>query len=298
MTITSGDLDTGGRANPVRFPGSFLDEEDKSPTRALNLMKNVSDGSVDGTVKMIVSDEKIENSHKIPYFIMSEGQIVGAVKLGHAFDITESDYDLMKGLHGLPEGGCPEGGAYGYRIKAIESFEELVKVKTEQNGLVVDVEAYLPNNVIKMMPVQKSTEERIVASAVLVPGVTDLHDEIYDEEVVRAAAYYFLEHYMMDDDHGIDVMHDGEIVPEAIRPVQSFVLDEERTYDVEVPALDDDHPAKEMKTLTFPKGTWIMYARIISDTLWGKVKTGDYKSWSIAGLARVVELRKILGRAA
>lgn len=299
MAITTGDLDAGGRAAAARFPGSFLDDEDNQPFQALNLQKSSAEGSIAGSVKMFVLDEEIENSHTRPFFVMSEGQIIGAVKIGHSFKVSPEDFDMMKSLHGLDDPTDEyDKYAYGYRIQAVESFEDSIKV-AKAEGVLIDVEAYLPNNVIKMYTVQKSVEERIVASAVLVPGVTDLHDEIYDEDVVREAAYYFLEHYLLDEDHGIDVMHDGEIVPDAIRPLQSFVLDDERTYTVDVPALiDDDHPSKENDTITFPKGSWLMYARVVSDVLWDKVKDGGYTTWSIAGLARVRELRKILSRVA
>jgi len=297
MTITSSDLDDGGRAAPARFPGSFLDNEDKQPFQALNLEKSSADGVLDGSLKMLVLSKSIENSSTKPFFVMSDGQITGAVKLGHSFEMTSDDYDFMQKLHGLPE-GAGSGSTYGYRVSSYEPFEDTVKI-AKSEGVVINVEDYLPSNIIKMVPIRKNLEDRIVASAVLVPGVTDLHEEIYDEETVRAAAYYFLEHMYEDDDHGMDVMHDGEVVRNSIRPVQSFVLDEERTYTVDVPALDDEeHPSKSTETITLPKGTWILYARIISDTLWSKVKSGDYTGWSIAGLARVRELRKILSMAA
>ena len=89
-------------------------------------------------------------------------------------------------------------------------------------------------------------------------------------------------------------MHDGEVVPDALRVLQSFVLDEDKTYNVDAPTLKDDHPSREKSEITFPKGTWIMYVRVISDTLWEKVKTGELTGWSIAGLARVTELRKTI----
>jgi hypothetical protein len=292
-TIDSSALDNGGKASVARFPGSFLGKDGKIPTKALNLSKSSAEGSVVGTVKLLVLTEKIEGNST--FFVMNEGKIIGSIKIGNPFDMSPSDFDFMSSLHKL-EVGSSKNNNFGYRVESYESFDETISME-KQEKLIVDVESFLPSNVLKMKRVMKSTEERIIAAAVLVPGVTDLHNEIYDEDTVRSAAYYFLEHYLSDDDHGIDVMHDGEIVPDAIRLVQSFVLDEEKTYNVEVPAIDDDeHPAKNIETITYPKGTWIMYARVVSDALWNKVKDGTYKSWSIYGLAFVKTLNKILNK--
>lgn len=298
MTITTGDLAGGGKKNPARFPGSFLNDEQKAPFSALNLVSKSANGAVDGSVKMLVLSEEI-NTHRTPYHVMSDGEVVGAVKLGNSFQMSKEEYEFMQPLHGLPKGEYNEN-AYGYRVYEYEPYEDRVKIPNT-SGLIVSVEDFLPENIIDVVHIRKSAdvEERIFACAVLVPGVTDLHGSIYNEEVVREAAYYFLEHYLIDDEHGIDVMHDGEIVTDAIRPIMSFVLDEEKTYKIDIPAIEDEeHPSKEMDSVTFPKGTWILYARIISDTLWNKVKDGTYTGWSIYGIARVRELRKILDEAA
>lgn len=295
MTITSGDLASAGKAPVVSFPGSFLDEEDKHPFRALKLSSDVASGVQDGSLQMVVFDSEIEKSHDEGLFIMDGSNIVGAIKIGYPIALTEDEFHFMKGLHGKDE---YLEGMVAHRVLSVESFDEPYQISLDTDDLICNVESFLPQNVIKLKIVKNFVEERIVASPVLVPGQTDLHNEIYSEETVRAAAYFFLEHFLMDDDHGIDVMHDGEIVPEAIRPVQSFVLDEERTYNVDIRAIEDSEYPLEESTITFPKGTWILYARIISDTLWEKVKNGEYTGWSIAGLARVTELRKILARVA
>jgi len=281
-------------SEPTIFPGSFLDDTNQHPCQALNLSKGIVSGVRDGVVKMLVLNQDIPRESNEALYLMAEQEIDSAVRLGPSFPVTPTDFEFFKSAHHLDT--CPTN-AYGYRVSSVEPFEEKVKVANDES-LIVNVEAYLPQNLLKMVSIHKSIEEHIVASAVLVPGVTDYYKEIYDEETVRAAAYYFLENLWIDDEHGMDVMHDGVIIRDALRPVQSFVIDTEITYTSEVDVLEDGHPSKDIQTLTLPKGTWIMYARIVSDILWGKVKDGTYTGFSMAGLARVRELRKILATAA
>lgn len=243
--------------------------------------------------RLVVCDEPLEKASEQPYYVMVENQIVGAVRLGHGFKFSDiEEYRLTSSLH------CEDNwveGSHGHRVVESALFDSPTPVHVadiNDDDVIVAVEKM---SIIVTASVWKSViEERVVAAAVLVPGRTDLHDEIYNAETTRAAAYYFMEHYLQDDDHGIDVMHNNEIVPDAIRVLQSFVLDEEKTYTIEVPVLDDDNETKKMSEITFPAGTWIMYARVISDTLWEGVKDGEFTGWSIAGLARVRELRKLL----
>lgn len=139
------------------------------------------------------------------------------------------------------------------------------------------------------------SEQHIVGGAVLVPGVVDLQGDIYNADVVEAAAHYWLEHYMDDPkENGIKIMHKGEVISDAARPIQSWVLDRDMEFNVEVPAASDEHPAKELSTLSYPKGTWMMYARIRDDELWGMFKNGELSGWSIGGLATVQHLKYFL----
>lgn len=291
-TISTDGLSGGGKLNPAIFPGSFLDDESKQPQYALRMSMEFAEKVFGGEKRLLVYSSVIDESSEHPFYVMVDDKIVGAIRVGHGFEIVnEDEFNLMSTLHG--EEGWADG-MYGYRVIESGMFDSFIPVymsDKDNDSLILSVEKM--TGVVDAQ-VWKSAEERIVAAAVLVPGRTDLQDEIYDEDTVRAAAYYFLEHYLQDEDHGIDVRHEGEIVPDAIRVLQSYVLDEDKTFAVEVPALSDDHPVKEKTEITFPKGTWIMYARVISDTLWDKIKTGEFTGWSIAGLARVRELSKML----
>jgi hypothetical protein len=167
--------------------------------------------------------------------------------------------------------------------------------REEAEDRLEQVERFSEKNVIQMFKAVSSDEQRIVGGAVLVPGVVDLQGEIYDDEVTEAAAHYWLEHYMEDPkENGIKLQHEGETIYDAARPIQSWVLDRDMTFEVEVPAAGEDHPAKELTTLTYPKGTWILYARIRDAKLWKKFKSGELKGWSVGGIATVQQLRKML----
>jgi PBSX family phage portal protein len=139
-----------------------------------------------------------------------------------------------------------------------------------------------------------SEEEHIVGGAVLVPGVVDLQGDTYDVAATTGAAYYWLEHYQEDPkENGIKLMHEGDVIYDAARPIQSFVLDRDMEFEVEVPAAGEDHPAKELTTLTYPKGTWILYARIRDESLWEMFKSGQLTGWSIGGVALVQQLKSM-----
>lgn len=282
-----------GMGEAVTFPQSFLQEETQKAQFALQLSLEEAELVFNGDKRALVYDEPLEKSSEQPYYVMVDEKIVGAVKLGYGFRFDdEAEFLLTKSIHREEQW---RKNLHGYRIEMAGMFDSPLPVylsDDDRDQKILEVEKM--SGVVTTDVWKSVTEERVVAAAVLVPNKTDLHGEIYDEETVRAAAYYFMEHYLQDEEHGIDVMHDDEVVPDAIRVLQSFVLDEEKTYSVEVPALDQEHDMKEKSEISFPAGTWIMYARVISDTLWEKVKKGELKSWSIAGLARVRELRKKL----
>lgn len=144
----------------------------------------------------------------------------------------------------------------------------------------------------KVFKAETETEQHIVGGAVLVPGVVDLQGDIYDDQSTEDAAHYWLEHYMEDPkENGIKFMHQGEVIYDAARPIQSWVLDREMEFEVEVPAASDGHPSKELTTLTYPKGTWILYARIRDSSLWDMFKNGELTGWSIGGVAAVQQLK-------
>jgi PBSX family phage portal protein len=174
-----------------------------------------------------------------------------------------------------------------------KSKNEVTKdVPEKDEQLCISEESNLLPAQKQYRPVFKSDDDlRIIGGAVLVPGTVDLQGEIYDDMTVQDAAHHWLLHYGDSIDNGIKLMHDGVVIGNAARPIESYVLQDEKTFELELSAADDEHPAKEYKTITYPKGTWMLYAKILDDDLWDSVKKGELLGWSIGGIALVQELK-------
>lgn len=145
----------------------------------------------------------------------------------------------------------------------------------------------------KFTQVIKAAEEHIVGGAVLVPGAVDLQGDTYSEESVVDAARYWMQIYGDSDECGIKLMHKGKIIKNAARAIESYTLTKEEEFVIDASAAGDDHPSKEISSITYPKGTWMLYARIIDQALWDAMKDGTYIGWSIGGVATVEELKRL-----
>jgi PBSX family phage portal protein len=151
------------------------------------------------------------------------------------------------------------------------------------------------NEIVKSTSiVRKAGEERVVVGAVLVPGQTDLQGELYDGDVVTKAAHYWLEKYQEDrQENGLKLMHSGKVLA-TLKPYESYVLDEDKTFKVDIGIADGEHPVKKITEITYPKGTWIMMSKIYDDGIWEGIKKGDYLGYSIGGMASVMEIKSLL----
>jgi hypothetical protein len=305
--ITTPDLAGGGKKNPAHFPGSFLDEEDRRIQNGVLVNDRELERIKSGNEFMLCRLDRCMDLQDFDVAVVSKNNAVGVARFGPGFQMTWDEVERHKSLHcalAEVEHGDPAfkpERSYGYMLKSFREFEMPVALAEQiqkSYSWVVPVQFAEHEDVNKTLvdvSIFKQGEERIVAAAVLVPDIPDLHGDKYDGPTVRKAAYYFMEHYLQDRKHGIDVMHNGKIIPNAIRVIQSFVLDEETQYKVEVPVASDDHISRKREDLTYPADTWIIYARVLSDALWDDIKRGKYTGWSMAGLARVKEvLSKLL----
>jgi len=137
----------------------------------------------------------------------------------------------------------------------------------------------------------KETEQRIVAAAVLIPGVADFHGTIYDGETVRAAAYYFMENYLVDNAHGINIMHKEKRIENAIKVLQSYVTDKKMSFSIDVEPTAEEHLSRRRTKVTYPKDTWLLWARILHDGLWDDIKNGKFTGWSPEGWGKLEPLK-------
>jgi PBSX family phage portal protein len=232
-------------------------------------------------VDSLVNLMSIGGGSSIPKVKPKKRKAVKEVDVGSLKTIREVDGEYcVFSEDGETNFGCYETrGEAEDRLAQIETFSE--KIFSRDRMVKVD------------------GDQRIIGGAVLVPGVVDLQGDIYDEEAVTQAAFFWFENYLEDqENNGLKIMHKGEVRTDLFRPIQSFVLQEDTEFVLDLSAASEDHPAQEIESITYPKGTWMLYARTRDDSsdaeeLWMDFKSGDLLGWSIGGVASVRELKAL-----
>jgi len=293
--IDSGDLSGGGQRGPAHFGESFLE---RKKGLGILVLKEELDVFKSESGNLLIRTEKCADAADHEFLLMSGETIHGSIKLSAPFEMSFEEVLMTQIAHGVSTVRLNAikdqvSKFYGYRIldKNFSGDPLPVEVKSS-NAFVWDIaplekdSSKLTVKIFKAM----ADEERIVAAAVLVPNIPDLHGDIYDGPTVRKAAYSFMENYRDDNEHGINVMHQGKKIEKAIRVLQSFVLDAETTYECDLSAASEEHLSQERKSVTYPADTWIMYGKILSDELWEAAKSGDFTGWSIQGYAKIESL--------
>jgi len=127
---------------------------------------------------------------------------------------------------------------------------------------------------------KKDDKQRIVYAAVLVPGEADYDrdkgEKILTEEEVERVAHDWMLNY-----GNIDVMHSMNNIA---KPVETFLL----PMELNVEAYG--------KKMTLPVGSWIMASKVIDDTAWKKVESGELTGYSVMGI-RNTALKSLLDSA-
>lgn len=113
---------------------------------------------------------------------------------------------------------------------------------------------------------KRNDEMREITSIVLVPGVADWHDEIYDEVEVLKAERNFSEFC-----YKANLQHELQLDSDQAKFVESYILPSDMIYDGRV----------------VKKGTWLATLKIKSDSLWEAVKEGTFKGFSIGCKTKV-----------
>lgn len=106
-------------------------------------------------------------------------------------------------------------------------------------------------------------EERFVLGVVLEPNTEDSQGDIYDEEEVRKAAHWYMEH-----GRKVGLQHRKD-VSDKITVIESYIM-----------PTDTEVGGQMIK-----KGTWMMAVRVNDDDIWEAVKSGDLTGFSIGGSA-------------
>ncbi len=116
----------------------------------------------------------------------------------------------------------------------------------------------------KYIPLTKvETEKRIVTGIVLEPDTVDLQGDIYDAGTIEKSAHDFLK-----DVRVVGLMH--KTFGKDLHVVESYVA-----------PVDFDLDGKQIK-----KGTWVMAAKVVDDTVWDAIKKREITGFSIGAVAQ------------
>lgn len=120
-----------------------------------------------------------------------------------------------------------------------------------------------------------SDEKQIVVGLVLAPEATDAQGDVYDADVIEAAAHNFLAGYNKTTKLGFQ-HKDFKNWHSRFELVESWIAPMDLSIgDVSIKA-----------------GTWIMSVRVLDAAVWKMVKAGKIKGFSIGGKAKVKKLKQ------
>jgi len=118
-----------------------------------------------------------------------------------------------------------------------------------------------------------ASEECLVTGVVLQPDVTDAQGDIYDEDVIKQAAHDFVASVRKRAQEGQD-----DIGYMHVDSEKKFALVE--SYVTPQPLLINGKNVK--------KGAWVMTVKVLDDSAWAEVKSGQLTGFSILGKAMAV----------
>ena len=114
---------------------------------------------------------------------------------------------------------------------------------------------------IKLFKADKAGEEQFVMGVVLEPEVEDSQTDIYNEDEVRKAAHWFMEH-----DGLLGLQHEEQLGEGAVL-LENYLM-----------PVDGMIGGQHVK-----KGSWIMGWRIVDPQIWAAIKAGRFTGFSIGG---------------
>jgi hypothetical protein len=117
------------------------------------------------------------------------------------------------------------------------------------------------------------TEQRILMGAALVPDKMiyrkngkDEFNVFFSADTIKKASELFL---INGNQNNATLMHDKSLKDMSV--VESWIIDN--------PEMDKS----KQYGFSLPKGTWMISMKVNNDEIWGKVKTGEIKGFSIEG---------------
>lgn len=118
--------------------------------------------------------------------------------------------------------------------------------------------------------IKKVGDEQVVTAVVLQPEVVDAHGDIMDADVIKKAAHNFLAKFNKATKLGL--MHKN--FAKNFELLESYVAPGDMV----------------INNITVKAGSWVMTVRVLSGTIWKKIKEGKITGFSIGGRAKVKKL--------
>jgi len=221
-----------------------------SDGRLLDVHDEIHDLSESGKLNQTQKDEAIVANLLLHQEMYRRG-MSPLLKAG-SLDHLSFDYGVD---HGLSESELSD--LWIEPADRTEEKEDSASDSSQENDLSVKI---IKNN--------EDIERRIVLGVVLEPDSVDAHgDTISAEEIERAA------HRWMAKFQNRGEMHD-KIVNNKIEIYESYISPVDLT----------------MGGQSVKKGTWLLMVHVTDDTIWDKIKSGEYTGFSMGGFARRDEL--------
>jgi hypothetical protein len=126
---------------------------------------------------------------------------------------------------------------------------------------------------IEIEILKASDEEQTVSGVVLQPEVVDAHGDIMSADVIKQAAYGFLQNFNRTTKLGVQ----HSTFPKGkLALVESYIAPN----------------GIVLGAKTVRQGSWIMTVKVLDADIWKKVKDGKIGGFSIGGRAKVVKLEE------
>ena len=246
----------GDEKMPNKARGAEGSYEEKREKLRIHFEKDFKDSYIIYTFPdaVIIKDYKTDKNYEIEYAIIDDEIKSGEPKEVEIVYILKSLLEVAKDK--VSEKGMNEALRIYLHYIANQKWpgekEEETRKGTELTG-----------------PIFKKVEkQRIVYAAVLVPGEPDL-DADKGEKILTAEEIEMVAHKWMEEYGNIDYMHG---LNNVAKPIETFIL----PMDWEVEAFGEK--------MLLPKGTWILAAKVVNDTVWKKVENGELTGFSIMGI--------------
>lgn len=179
----------------------------------------------------------------------------------------EKNWMPPQGVSALPKNmrdAVPENLRYWTmqdRAKALDARRKLSEMES-LGGIGINKKDSISKIELRTKFCKIDNDKRLVYGIVYEAGPVDTQGEYTDEEELEKAAHRFMEQV-----GGTNEMHQDSLTRREAVPVESCVL----------------RPGDVFKGVHFDYPTWVVGTKIYSDSVWKKIKEGEYTGYSMEG---------------